>query len=128
MKLKLVIHVNEPERWLIALGNITNFLNDVGDGNAEVIVVANGAGVKGYAGKPENTQVQGEACVIGGPAANISTMKNLSERGVVFTACSKALEAQGIKIEEIPEFVRVIPAGMTEMVKRQMEGFAYIKP
>ncbi len=128
MKLKLLIHVNEPERWLIALGNITNFLNDVGDENADVIVVANGAGVRGYAGRPEKTDVHGEACVIGGPEANLSTMQVLSKRGVVFTACSKALESQGIKTEEIPEFVRVIPAGMTEMVRRQMEGFAYIKP
>lgn len=128
MKLKLIIHVNEPERWLIALGNITNFLDDVGDENAEVIVVANGAGVKGYVGKPEKTDIQGEACVIGDLAANIETMKDLSKRGVVFTACSKALKAQGIKIEELPEFIKVIPAGMTEMTKRQMEGFAYIKP
>lgn len=127
MKLKLVVHINEPERWPIALGNITNFLNDVGDGNAEVIVVANGAGVKGYA-EPSKAEVQGEACVIGGPAANLSTMRDLSRRGVIFAACSKALETQGIGPKEIPEFVKVIPAGMTEMVKRQMEGFAYIKP
>ncbi len=128
MKLKLLVHVNEPERWLIALGNITNFLNDVGDENAEVIVVANGAGVRGYAGEPAKTEVQGEACVIGAPTANIATMKSLNERGVSFMACSKALDAQGIKREEIPDFIKVIPAGMTEMVKRQMEGFAYIKP
>lgn len=128
MKLRLVIHVNEPERWLIALGNITNFLNDVGDENAEVIVVANGAGIRGYAGEPAKADVQGEACVIGSQTANLATMKALNDRGVSFTACSNALDAQGIKREEIPDFIKVIPAGMTEMVKRQMEGFAYIKP
>lgn len=128
MKLKLLVHVNEPERWFIALGNITNFLNDVGDENAEVIVVANGAGVRGYIGEPAKTDIQGEACAIGGPTANISTMKILNDRGVVFMACSKALDAQGIKIDDVPDFVKVIPAGMTEMVERQMKGFAYIKP
>jgi intracellular sulfur oxidation DsrE/DsrF family protein len=128
MKLKLLVHVNEPERWLIALGNITNFLNDVGDENAIVLVVANGAGVRGYVGEQVKTEVQGEACVLGGAPANLQTMRILSNRGVTFMACSKALEAQGINTGEIPEFVRVIPAGMTEMVKRQMEGFAYIKP
>ncbi len=38
MRLKLLVHVNEPERWTIAMSNITNFLNDVSDDNAVVVV------------------------------------------------------------------------------------------
>jgi hypothetical protein len=128
MTLKLLIHVNEPERWLIAISNITNFLNDVGDKNAAVMVVANGAGVKGYLKKEaEKTDVQGEACAIGA-AANITAMAELAKRGVAFLACNNALKAQKIVLDELPDFVQVIPAGMTEMVRMQTEGFAYIKP
>lgn len=128
MILKLLVHVNEPERWLIALSSITNFLNDVKDKNAVVIVVANGAGVKGLVKEGVMpSDVRGEACSIGA-GAGISAMEDLSRRGVAFLACKNALIAQNIKHGALPEFVKVVPAGMTEMVRLQSEGFAYIKP
>lgn len=128
MKFKLVIHVNEPERWAIAISNITNFLNDVGDDNAEVVVVANGAGVKGYMREEApHAKMKGEVCAIG-IDDTITVMNNLSKRGVAFLACNNALNSQNIRPESLLGFVKVVPAGVTEMVKLQSEGFAYIKP
>lgn len=128
MKYKLVVHVNEPERWAIAISNITNLLNDVGDQNAEVVVVANGAGVKGYVreGLP-SSEAQGETCAIG-TGDNISSMEKLSKRGVAFLACRNALNAQHVTTQVLPNFLKIVSAGMTEMVKLQADGFAYIKP
>lgn len=128
MVLKLLVHVNEPERWLIALASITNFLNDVGDKHAAVIVVANGAGVNGLVkGSFTAIAIQGEACSIG-TGANIPEMEKLAERGVAFLACKNALNARKILPEHLPAFVNVISSGMTEMVRLQAERFAYIKP
>ncbi|HHY41379.1 MAG TPA: hypothetical protein GX514_00790, partial [Thermoanaerobacterales bacterium] len=41
---------------------------------------------------------------------------------------NNALAAHGIQKENIIEFVDVVPAGVLELVKKQNEGYAYIKP
>lgn len=38
-KLKVLFHINDPERWPRVLLNITNFINDAGQANVAVEVV-----------------------------------------------------------------------------------------
>lgn len=121
--LKTLIHVNEPERWPVAVGNIVNLLNDVGDHNVELVVVSNGAGVKGYISCEE-----GSGVCIPGAMDFLKKMEELSTRGVKFLACRNALKANNINEKDLPPFVEVVPAGMTELIKRQSQGYAYIKP
>ncbi len=123
--LKALIHVNEPEKWQVAIGNIKNLLRDVGDNGVEVIVVSNGAGVKGYVGGVEQG---GAVCALPGQGSLRNEMEELSKRGVKFLACKNALMANNIDERLLPEFVKVITSGMTELIRRQSEGFAYIKP
>lgn len=122
--LKCLIHVNESERWPVAVGNIINLLNDVGDANISVIVVSNGAGVKGYISCAE----EGAGICVSDTMDPLKKMEELSKRGVRFLACRNALKANNIDEKNLPAFVEVVPAGMTELIKRQKEGFAYIKP
>ncbi|MGB9785489.1 MAG: DsrE family protein [Fervidicoccaceae archaeon] len=42
--------------------------------------------------------------------------------------CRNSLRTLGIKEEEILEHFEIVPAGITQIVKLQSEGFAYIKP
>ncbi|MGD0885600.1 MAG: DsrE family protein [Thermodesulfovibrionales bacterium] len=128
MKFKVLLHVNEPERWAVAISNIINFLNDVSEESAEVVVVANGSAVKGYVREGETPgEVQGTVCAVG-VSAGSADMEELSKRGVLFLACRNALHTQRIAAESLPDFVTVVPAGITEIVRRQADGFAYIKP
>lgn len=122
--LKCLIHVNEPERWPVAVGNIINLLNDVGDSNISIVVVSNGAGVRGYITCPE----EGTGACIPGALDILKKMEELSRREVRFLACRNALRANNIDEKSLPSFVEVVPAGMTELIKRQAEGYAYIKP
>ncbi|RME69799.1 MAG: hypothetical protein D6778_00080 [Nitrospirae bacterium] len=116
MAYKVVFHINEPEKWPVLLGNVTNLLKDMGK-DVEVRVLANGPSVKAYA--DEET---------------IEKMKPLAEQGVKFLACRNSLKAfcSGgdvcIDEESLPDFVEVVPAGVSELTKRQAEGYAYIKP
>ncbi|WP_207204831.1 DsrE family protein [Neobittarella massiliensis] len=55
-------------------------------------------------------------------------MQALAVRGVVFTACQNALRANGISTQALPGFVHTVPAGIAELVDRQEEGWAYVKP
>ncbi|MEW6740512.1 MAG: DsrE family protein [Nitrospirota bacterium] len=116
-RLKVLFHVNENEKWNVALGNITNLIKDVGEGNADIVVLANGPSVAAYA-----------------DAEKIEIMKDLSEKGAKFLACRNSLKKMCadnvicINEENLPSFVGVVPAGITEIIKRQHEGYAYVKP
>lgn len=110
----MLFHVSDNETWPKALKNITNFLKDVGPQGAEVEVVANAAAVSAYYNQEK--------------AELTDQMARLFDQGVKFTACRNALNAQGLNENQKPSYVEVIPAGITEIVKKQGEGFAYIKP
>src|SRR5271169_5493608 len=116
-KLKVIFHVNETEQWSTALGYIINLLRDVGEGAADIVVLANGASVAAYA-----------------YSEKVDTMEMLSEKGVRFLACRNSLKkmcAEGavcINEEALPPFITIVPAGITEIIRKQHEGYAYVKP
>jgi intracellular sulfur oxidation DsrE/DsrF family protein len=117
-KLKAHIHVNEPDRWDIALGNVTNLYKDVGDGNAEVIILANGPSVTAYI-----------------DVKKLAVMEELSKKGAHFFCCRNSLKklcssSSDLCINEdsLPSYIHVVKAGITEIIRKQMEGYAYIKP
>ncbi|MBF0606025.1 MAG: DsrE family protein [Candidatus Magnetobacterium sp. LHC-1] len=116
-KLKVIFHVNEPDRWEVALGNVTNLLRDVSPDMAEVRVLANGPSISAFADE-----------------AKLSTMQGLAEVGVKFLACRNSLNKLGcagevcITVDNLPPYIGVVPAGITELIKSQTEGFAYVKP
>ncbi|MBF0565586.1 MAG: DsrE family protein [Nitrospirae bacterium] len=116
-KLKVIFHVNEAGKWDVAIGNVTNLLNDTGDDAVEPVILANGPSVEAFT----NT-------------AQVETMKALASRGVIFLACRNSLKklcsqsSACISEEFLPKFIRVVPSGVTELVRRQAAGFAYIKP
>jgi hypothetical protein len=115
--LKVIFHINEFEKWETLLGNITNLLKDGGDEAVKVRVLMNGPSVKALS---DETLLQ--------------RMRELSDKGVRFTVCRNSLKAlcgSGelcIDEKNLPEFLTVVPAGVTELIKRQTEGYAYIKP
>lgn len=60
--------------------------------------------------------------------ALLEQMNELAGKGVKFTACRNALKAHSLEENMRPDFVDVVPAGITEIVRKQKLGFAYIKP
>lgn len=112
--MKALFHVNENARWPRVLVNTTNFIKDVGQGQADIEIIANGAAVTGYADNNE-TELLGK-------------MTQLAQAGVKFAACSNALKMHNIAPQALPDFVTVVSAGITEIVQKQAAGFAYIKP
>ena len=116
-KLKVLFHVNDAERWNVALGNITNLIKDVGKDAVDVVLIANGQGVNAYA--------DGE---------KVAAMSALADQGVQFCACSNSLKMMCdagnacMRHESLPSFVCIVPAGITAIVNRQREGYAYVKP
>ncbi len=138
-KLKVLIHVNEPERWDMALMNISKLLQDVGKDGADAIVLVNGPAVCTFTEKDK-----------------LSIMKEYSRQGISFYVCRNSIKQlckggdicmiddpvskvcinkKGYIYRDVclPEkslsaFIKVIPTGITEIIKKQHEGFAYVKP
>lgn len=110
-KFKVLFHINDPERWPRVLLNINNFINDAGPANVSVEVVANGGAVIALAGE----KLQEE-------------MNRLAGLGIIFAACRNALKMHDLEENTLPSFITVVPAGITEIARKQAEGFAYIKP
>jgi len=116
-QMKLLLHVSDNERWSVALTTAINFLKDVGEDEADVVIVANGTAAASYAYSDK-----------------IETMEVLADKGVQFRACRNSLKklcAEGtvcINEEALPSFVKIVPAGISEIVSKQREGYAYVKP
>jgi hypothetical protein len=116
-KPKVLFHINENERWKVVFGNINNLISDLGEENVDVVVIANGFAVYGYT-DPEK----------------VSVIEQLSVAGVKFIACRNSIRSmcqEGVacvKEELLPSFTTIVPAGITEIVNRQRDGYAYVKP
>jgi hypothetical protein len=109
--LMAVFHVDEAVKWSLALTNLENILNEVGEENAKLELVGNAEAVKGFL-DPSLT----------------SRMEALNSRGVRFVACRNALMAFHVEPASLPGFIQVVPAGVVEVIRKQSEGYAYVRP
>jgi len=129
-KLKAIFHIIETERWQRTLNNVNNFIKDSGQDNVIIEVVANGAAVaaffRNHCSLEENKPTGAASCGIE-KADLVGEMKRLSQMGVGFTACRNALKMHDLDEKSLPGFVSVVPAGITEIIKKQTEGYAYYK-
>ena len=123
-KYKVIFHIDEPSKGRAdqVLMNITNLLNDLGDGNVEVELLANGGGVRALT--KETKEPDGQA----GQVGQASLVEALSKRGVRFVACQNSLDHLNMQRSDLVDLVEVVPAGVSELVKKQNEGWAYIRP
>ncbi len=113
---KVIFHIDELQKWKLLLHNVKNLLSSYENESSEVKieVLANGEAVQAYAS--------------GFDESLTGKMENLSQRGVNFVACNNALTAYKIQKEQLSSFVIIVPAGVRELVDKQSDGYAYIKP
>lgn len=116
-KYNVLFHINESNKWRTLLANVNNLIQDLGIENLIVEVLANGVAVVDYL-YDNNKDVNGV----------LNKISALSNLGVDFIACRNSLIGNKINEGLLPKFVTVVPAGVTELVKRQSEGYSYIKP
>jgi intracellular sulfur oxidation DsrE/DsrF family protein len=113
-RLSVVVHVDDadPDRQRLALGNVANLLRDVGEAELNVEVVFNGPAVWGLRHAGELSELFDE----------------LTPAPVQLIACANSLAGAGIDPEELRPGVQIVPAGITHLVRRQHDGWAYVRP
>lgn len=111
---KIVIQVsdNDPAKWNLALNNAKNLQDDVGAANVDIEMVVYGPGINML--KLESP--------IG------SRVADAMKANVKVVACENTLRAQKLNREDMLPAISYVPAGVTEIMKKQGEGWAYLRP
>jgi intracellular sulfur oxidation DsrE/DsrF family protein len=92
------------------LGQVKNIKNDLPDTDIEV--VCHGPGLDLLVRKTSKV------------AAQIAEWKS---KGVTFAACSNTMKRRGVKPEDLQQEATIVPSAMTQLIKRQEEGWSYVK-
>jgi len=119
-KLKVLLHIDEPSKWRLTLTNTRNLIEDVGLAHVVLEIVANAAAVQIFDFTNKDIDLD--------QSDLLKQMKELSNINIKIVACRNALKVNSIPEELIPDFVTVVPAGITRIVTKQMEGYSYVKP
>jgi intracellular sulfur oxidation DsrE/DsrF family protein len=53
-------------------------------------------------------------------------MKALSDQGVEFRVCHNSMVSIGVADDDLYPYMKIIPAGILQITKKQMQGYAYI--
>ena len=114
--LKVVLHIDEIEKWPLNIGNAKNFITDIGQKTFSMEIIANGSAVKIFSSPNPEQQLL------------LEELQRLAEKGVKLMVCSNALRANQIATTELPQFTTIVPAGITRLVILQQSGYAYVKP
>jgi len=119
-KLKALLHIDELAKWQLTLTNAKNLIDDVGLDSVILEIVVNAAAVQVFDLK--NKEIEADSKEL------LKRMKELSNNNVKIIACRNALRANHIQEEVLPNFITVVPAGITRIVTQQKEGYSYMKP
>jgi len=111
---RVVFQVSDGElaTWQRALGNLFNTLKAYGPDGVEIELVAYGAGLP---------MLKKDSPV----AAAVSEALS---RHVRLLACENTLRGLHLSVDDLVPGVATVPSGVVEIIQRQREGYAYIRP
>ena len=111
---KVVFQVSDadPAKWNLALNNANNAQQEFGAGHVEIEIVAYGPGIG----------------MLKADAATSNRVAEATKAGIKVVACENTMRGQKLQKEEMNPAISYVPAGVGELIRRQGEGWAYIRP
>lgn len=111
---KVVIQVSDadPKKWALALNNAENVQEDLGKENVDVEIVAYGPGLA-------MLKLESDAG---------NQVKKALGNGVKVVACENTMRKQKISRDDLLPNLAFAKAGVVELMAKQAEGYAYIRP
>lgn len=106
------ISENDPAIWNLALNNAKNIQQVMGKENVNIEIVAYGPGIDMFKFDSEV-----------GPR-----LKEANTSGIALLACGNTMKAQKLTKKDLDDNVKVVNAGVIEIISKEREGWAYIKP
>jgi len=108
-KVLFAVTSGDEADWKLALGNLRNLLTGIPD--AEVEVVAFGPGIT----------------MLAKPSSVNDDIQALMKKNVKFNACENSMRGRNLKMADLVDNAGSVPSGIVEVVKKQEEGYSYIK-
>ena len=111
---KMVIQVSDkdPATWNLALNNAKNLQEDVGAANVDLEIVVYGPGIG----------------MVKLDSLNGSRVAEAIKANVKVVVCENTMRTQKITTADLLPAMSYVPAGATEVMKKQSEGWAYLRP
>lgn len=103
---------NNPAAWNLALNNAKNVQQEMGKDKVEIEIVAYGPGLGMLKFDSEVGNRLAEA----------------EKNGIALLACGNTMKAQKVTEKDLHGSVKVVPAGVVEIMTKQEAGWSYIKP
>ncbi len=106
------IDTDSPATWTVAVHNIRNLQEASRPRKVRIEIIAFGPGLR--------------MLLKTSPVAR--DLMTLHRSGVVIAACKSGVKKQGLRLKDISAIVRYVPSGIAEIVRREREGWAYVRP
>ena len=103
---------NDAAKWNLALNNARNVQADLGMDNVDVEVVAYGPGL---------AMLRTESAVA-------QRIQSAAAQGVGVIACENTMKNTKVDRSQILGGVKFVDAGVVHIMKRQREGWGYVRP
>ena len=103
---------NDPAKWSLALNNARNVQQDLGKNNVEIEIVAYGPGLG---------MLKAESKVA-------DRLAQALDNNVGLIACENTMTNTKVSRDDMYGGIAYVKAGVTHIMKRQQEGWAYIRP
>jgi len=113
-KNKAVLQVSDadPQKWNLTLNNAKNVQDDLDSENVELEIVVYGPGIG----------------MLKGDSPVAKRVADALKSGVKVIACENTMKAQKLVYADMLPAIGYVPAGVVELMKKQQEGYAYIRP
>ena len=111
---KVVLQISDGDaaKWNLALNNARNLQSDLGAANVDIEIVAYGPGI----GMLKADSVVG------------SRVDEALTAGVKVLACENTMHGMKLSKADMQKGIDYVPAGVVEIMQRQQQGWAYIRP
>ena len=103
---------NDPAKWNLALNNARNVQADLGKDNVQIEIVAYGPGL---------SMLKAESKVA-------DRLAGALDENVGLLACENTMANTKVTKDDMYSGIAYVKAGVTHIMKRQQEGWAYIRP
>ncbi len=111
---KVVLQVSDGDaaRWNMVLNNAKNVQTDLGADKVKIEIVAYGPGIG----------------MLKFDATTANRVSEAVKSGVQIVACENTMQTLKLSKADMNASIGYVPAGVVELIKRQQEGWAYVRP
>lgn len=101
----------DPKKWSLTLGNVHNAQEALGAANVAIEIVVYGPGIG----------------MLKADSEVAARVQEAMQAGIGVFACQNTMRGMKLQPEDMIAKVGYVPAGVVELIKRQTEGWAYMR-